>query len=135
MGSWTGSSGGTAIITDGNGVLTDDGGGGGPNETANADITIDGGASDIGAGVEAERVWTLFDTVTSQTFQIAHFDVDSGPAAGNYLLSEYALVSGRVYDVVGFDGRSRASRHLTKFAGSVACSLRASKCPPILVDT
>lgn len=98
-----GSTGGTAIITDGNGVLTDDGGGGGPNETATADITIDGGASDIGAGVEAERVWTLFDTVTSQTFQIAHFDVDSGPAAGNYLLSEYALVSGRVYDVVGFD--------------------------------
>lgn len=74
-------------------TLDDDSNGG---ETATADVTL-GANTSIGTSVDAELVWTVRDTVTGETFQIIQFDVETGAAAGDYLLSEQPLVAGRTY--------------------------------------
>ncbi len=95
---------GTATITDnevgaGGLVLDDDDAGG---ETATADVTI-GGATSTGSNVDAEEAWTLLDTTTGETFQMVTFQVEDGPAAGYYTLSEIPLVPGHTYEVIAYD--------------------------------
>ncbi|MCV2881362.1 Hint domain-containing protein [Actibacterium sp. XHP0104] len=80
-------------------TLDDDNAGG---ETATADVTIDGLTS-TGTSVDAEAVWTVRDTVTGETFQIASFDVEFGDARGDYTLSEQPLIPGRTYEIVNYD--------------------------------
>ncbi|MHC0054069.1 Hint domain-containing protein [Actibacterium sp. D379-3] len=80
-------------------TLDDDNNG---RETATANVTL-GGASSTGASVDAELVWTVRDTVTGDTFEIAQFEVESGGASGMYTLSEMPLVAGRSYEVVNYD--------------------------------
>ncbi|MDU8911101.1 Hint domain-containing protein [Aestuariicoccus sp. MJ-SS9] len=99
---WTGPStaAGSATITDTEtgieGITLDDDSRGG--ETATADVTIPG-ASSTGSNVDAEAVWTITDSVTGQSFEVAQFDVENGAAAGDYTLSEAPLVAGRTYTV------------------------------------
>jgi len=95
---------GTAVITDNEtgieGLTLDDDNAGG--ETANADVTI-GGLTSTGSNVDAERTWTLRDTVTGETFEVIEFDVENGAAAGDYTLSEIPLIVGRTYEIVAYD--------------------------------
>jgi len=95
---------GTASITDNEagiqGTTLDDDSNGA--ETATANVTLNGLTS-TGSTVDAEMVWTLRDTVTGQTFEIAQFDVELGPAVGHYLISEVPLVAGRSYETVVFN--------------------------------
>jgi len=101
---------GTATITDTQGgigglTLTDDDSG---NESARADVTI-GGNSSTNSNVDAERAWTIRDTVTGETFQIVEFDVENGAAAGDYLLSEKPLIVGRSYEILAYDSNPNSS--------------------------
>lgn len=109
---WTGPAtyGGTATITDneagvGGQTLDDDNAGG---ESAFGDATTTAGTS-TGVNMDAERVWTLRDTVTGQVFQVAELEVEGGAAGGNYTLSELPLVPGRSYDVLAYDSNPNAS--------------------------
>ncbi|MFD1342372.1 Hint domain-containing protein [Litorisediminicola beolgyonensis] len=102
---------GIATITDnGAGIdgltLEDDNGGG--SEAAFADVTI-GASTSTGTSVDAEMIWTVTDTVSGLTFQIAQFDVETGGAAGLYTLSEIPLIEGRTYTVNALDTASNAS--------------------------
>ena len=98
---------GTATITDnqtgtnGNTTLEDDSGG--SPETATASVSVGGLTSPSSTTVDAEVMWTLRDTVTGQTFQVARLEVESGDATGNYLLSEVPLIVGRAYETVTYD--------------------------------
>jgi len=109
---WTGAAtaDGTATITDNEtgiqGTTLDDDSSGG--ETATADVTV-GGNTSTGSDVDAERVWTVQDTVTGGIFQIVEFDVEDGPAAGDYTLSEQELVVGRTYEVLAYDSNPNAA--------------------------
>ena len=94
---------GFAVVTDNatgvaGTVLEDDNAG----ETATGDVTI-GGLTSTGSNIDAEEVWTLRDTVTGEVFEVVTFDVENGPAAGDYLLSEIPLVAGRIYETVAYD--------------------------------
>lgn len=102
---WTGPStaDGTATITDTNsgaaGLSLDNVG-----ESATADLTL-GGASATGVTVSALESWTLFDTVTNESFQVVTFFVPGGEIGGTYYtLSEVPLVNGRVYRTDAFSG-------------------------------
>ena len=101
---------GTAEITDNEtgiqGLTLDDDNAGG--ETATADVTI-GGLTSTASTVDAEATWTVLDTVTGQTFQIIQFEVETGSAAGMYLISEIPLVSGRDYDIIDYNSNPDAS--------------------------
>ena len=94
---------GVATITDnGTGIdgltLEDDNAG----ENATATVTI-GGNTSTGATVDNEAGWTVRDTVTGEIFEIVEFEVETGAAAGVYLLSERPLVPGRSYETMAFD--------------------------------
>lgn len=108
---------GTATITDNErgieGLTLDDDSKG--RETATADVTL-GGVSSTGSTVDAEAVWTVQDSVTGETFEIAQFQVERGDAAGYYTLSEQPLVEGRSYQVVEYDSNPDAA------AGDIAFS-------------
>ncbi|WP_245890896.1 Hint domain-containing protein [Albidovulum aquaemixtae] len=111
MFTWTGpaTADGSATITDnetgiGGQTLDDDSAGG---ETATATATI-GGNTSTGSTADAELVWTVRDTVTGATFQVAQFQVENGAAAGFYTLSEQPLIVNRVYEVVAYDTNSNA---------------------------
>lgn len=99
---------GTATITDNElgyyGETLDDDTNG---ETATANVSIDGTTS-TGTTVDAEDIWTIQDTVTGETFQVARFHVETGGAAGFYTLSETPLVAGRTYEVVTYDTNPNA---------------------------
>ncbi|MGJ8612379.1 MAG: calcium-binding protein, partial [Octadecabacter sp.] len=103
---WTGSSTATgqATITDNEagveGTTLDDDNNGG--ETATADVTI-GGNTSTSTTVDAELVWTIQDTVTGETFEVAQFDVENGAASGRYTLSEVPLVAGRTYETLAYN--------------------------------
>ena len=109
---WTGPAtyGGTATITDneagvGGQTLDDDSAGG---ETAFGTATTSAGTS-TNVNMDAERVWTLRDSVTGQTFQVAELEVEGGAAGGLYTLSEIPLVPGRTYDVLAYNSNPDAS--------------------------
>ncbi|NSX54069.1 Hint domain-containing protein [Parasulfitobacter algicola] len=96
---------GIAIITDNqtspnDQVLDDDDSTNG--ETATAEITL-GGTTTSGISVDAEEVWTVRDTETGQEFQVSSFEIESGPSAGFYTISEVPLIPGRDYEIVSFD--------------------------------
>ena len=103
---WTGpgSPAGRATVTDNEpgiqGQTLDDDNAG--NESATATATI-GNQTSTGTTVDAELVWTIRDTVTGQTFQVAQFEVENGAASGDYTLSEIPLVPGRSYQVLDYD--------------------------------
>lgn len=116
---WTGpgSYGGTATITDneagvGGQTLDDDSAGG---ESAFGTATTAAGTSS-NVNMDAERVWTIQDSVTGYIFQIAQFEVEGGAADGFYTLSEQPLVPGRSYEVLDYDNNPNAS------AGDIAFS-------------
>jgi Ca2+-binding RTX toxin-like protein len=100
----------TATITDNEtgiqGTTLDDDSAGG--ETARATVTTASGTSS-NVTVDAELVWTVTDTVTGQSFQIAQFDVEGGAAGGLYTLSEQPLISGRSYTVTAYDSNPNAA--------------------------
>ncbi len=95
---------GMAVITDNEpgieGLTLDDDNNG--NESATATVQL-GPLTSTNSSVDAELVWTLRDTVTGQTFQVAQFEVEQGAATGNYLISEVPLVTGRSYQVMQFN--------------------------------
>ncbi|MGB5559439.1 MAG: Hint domain-containing protein [Paracoccaceae bacterium] len=95
---------GTAAITDNeagsDGLTLDDDSAGG--ETARATATI-GANTSTNSTVDAELLWTLRDTVTGLTFQVAQFEIEAGAATGFYTLSESPLIANRVYEVVAYD--------------------------------
>ncbi|QFT47605.1 Poly(beta-D-mannuronate) C5 epimerase 7 [Roseivivax sp. THAF40] len=108
---WTGAAdtGGTATITDnqpGAGSLTLEDIGAG--ETATATVTTPSGTS-TNVSVYAEEVWTVTDTVTGETFQVATLRVTSGDSTGYYTLSEQTLVQGRSYTVDQVDTTPNAA--------------------------
>lgn len=116
---WTGPAtyGGTATITDneagiGGQTLDDDSAGG---ESAFGNATTSAGTS-TGVNMDAERVWTLRDSVTGEVFQVAQLEVEGGAADGFYTLSELPMVPGRSYDVLAYDSNPNAS------AGDIAFS-------------
>ncbi|MBV2361394.1 Hint domain-containing protein [Thalassococcus sp. CAU 1522] len=116
---WTGSSAfnGTAQITDneagiGGQTLDDDSNGA---EQAIATVTI-GGNTSLASTADAELVWTITDNVTGQTFEVVQFQVEQGPAAGFYTLSEQPLVAGRSYTVNAYNSNPDAT------AGDIAFS-------------
>jgi len=102
---------GTATITDNEfgieGLTLDDDSRGG--ETATADVSL-GGMTSTGSTVDAEAVWTVRDSVTGETFEIAQLQVERGDAAGFYTLSEQPLIEGRSYEILEYDSNSDASR-------------------------
>ncbi|MDJ0821256.1 MAG: Hint domain-containing protein [Paracoccaceae bacterium] len=109
---WTGSSSfdGFASITDneagvGGQTLDDDSAGA---ERAIASITI-GGNTSLASTADAEYVWTITDSVTGQTFEVVQFQIEQGPAAGLYTLSEQPLVAGRTYTVNASDSNPNAA--------------------------
>ncbi|MEX5726847.1 Ca2+-binding RTX toxin-like protein [Rhodovulum iodosum] len=117
---------GSATVTDNEsgieGLTLDDDSNGG--ETATANVTL-GGNTSTGTTVDAELVWSVRDTVSGEVFQIVQFDVEGGAAAGDYLLSEQALVQGRTYEVVSFNSNpdaagGDASFDYTDFAAEAA---------------
>ncbi|KKL22617.1 hypothetical protein LCGC14_2433640, partial [marine sediment metagenome] len=71
-------------------------------EIASADVTINGLTS-TGSRVDAERAWTVRDTVTGETFEVVQFRVSTGPAKGKYTLSEQPLVAGRSYEIMDYE--------------------------------
>lgn len=107
------------------GTTLDDDSAGSESATANIDIN---GVTSTNTPVDAERVWTLRDTVTGQTFQVAEFDVEKGAASGDYLLSEIPLVPGRSYEVLAFDNDPDVT------AGDIAFSYQDYVAPEHLVS-
>lgn len=77
-------------------------------ESAKATVTL-GADSSVNSSVDAEAVWTIQDTVTGETFEVARFQVEQGDARGHYTLSEQPLVAGRSYRVLEFDSTPHAS--------------------------
>jgi len=99
-----GSADGTLTIFDtGSGVdgleLTDDNRGEGGTT---ADATI-GGNTSTGVNADAEWGWTVRDSVTGEVFNVVQLEIEGGPAAGNYTLSEKPLVAGRTYETLNSD--------------------------------
>ncbi|SLN34940.1 Bifunctional hemolysin/adenylate cyclase precursor [Aquimixticola soesokkakensis] len=92
---------GSAVITDNqtgtNGTGLDDDSRG---ENATATVTMNGTTTTN--SVQAERVWTVTDTATGETFQVVQFTVGSGWGARNYTLSEQPLIAGHEYEVVSY---------------------------------
>lgn len=89
---------GQAVITDnGSGLagqtLEDQKGG----EDAVAAITL-GDVTEENITIYADRSWTLYDTVTGETFDVVRFRVKDGTHTGDYTLSERELVAGRTYE-------------------------------------
>jgi hypothetical protein len=80
-------------------VLTDDNRG---EDGTTADASV-GGNTSIGSDADAERGWTLRDTVTGETFNVVELDIEDGDARGSYTLSEQPLVAGRTYETVRYD--------------------------------
>ena len=112
---FTNSVGGTSDYTgpataDGSATITDNGTGiegatledTKKGETAIATTTI-GGVTASGDDVHAERVWTVRDTVTGETFEVVRFEIRSGANSGFYTLSEQPLVAGRTYETIAYD--------------------------------
>ena len=73
----------------------------GQTDTATADVTF-GGATLSGVAVFASESWTVRDTVTGETFQVATFAYDDGGTVYR-TLSELPLVAGRTYETIAFD--------------------------------
>ncbi|WP_417261627.1 Hint domain-containing protein [Celeribacter sp.] len=99
---------GTAAVTDNNAVLTDDSAGGSYGETATANVSI-GGNSSTNADVDAERVWTVTDLNTGETFQVIQFQVEDGDASGYYTVSEQPLIDGHQYQTVNYNSNPGSS--------------------------
>nr|WP_321363987.1 Hint domain-containing protein [uncultured Celeribacter sp.] len=99
---------GTAAVTDNNAVLTDDSAGWSYGETATANVSI-GGNSSTNADVDAERVWTVTDLNTGETFQVIQFDVEDGDARGFYTVSEQPLIDGHQYQIVNYNSNPGSS--------------------------
>ncbi len=76
-------------------------------ETARATVTL-GEETSTGSPVDAEMVWTLRDTVTGETFEMAEFEVEEGGAEGSYLLSERPMIVGREYETLEFSSLADA---------------------------
>ncbi|RPE71881.1 hemolysin type calcium-binding protein [Pacificibacter maritimus] len=93
-------------------VLTDDNAG---ENTTTSTSTING-ATSTNALTDAEIVWTVRDTATGETFEVVQFNVESGAAAGNYTLSEVALVPGRTYEVLARDTIPEVGQGFENFA-------------------
>lgn len=91
----------------------DDGGEGSTTGT----VTVEGDTS-TNANVDNEMQWTIRDTVTGETFQVAQLDVESGNASGHYALSEKPLIAGRSYEVVNYDSYVNTSNGDTSFQWS-----------------
>ncbi|MDJ0824848.1 MAG: Hint domain-containing protein [Rhodobacter sp.] len=106
------------------GVTLDDDSAGG--ETATADVDLNGTTS-TGSNVDAERAWTVEDTVTGDIFQIVEFDVENGSAAGDYTLSEIPLVANRSYEVLAYDSNPDVT------AGDIAFDSTDYVAPPHVV--
>ena len=95
---------GSVDITDnstGTGVdeFTDDNSG----EGSTTGIVTLNGSTAGSANVDNEMSWTVTDSVTGETFQIAQLDVEGGTHAGEYLLSEQPLIAGRAYTIESYD--------------------------------
>ena len=95
---------------EGTATITDNGTGGDDltledekkGETATATTTLNG-TTVSGTLVDAERSWTVRDTVTGETFQVIRFRIDSGANQGTYTVSEQPLVVGRSYEIIAYD--------------------------------
>lgn len=72
------------------------------SETATGTITINGNTS-TGVDISAEESWTILNVDTGETFQIITFEIESGPAAGYYTISEQPLVDGATYRTLEFN--------------------------------
>ncbi|WP_417249817.1 Hint domain-containing protein [Celeribacter sp.] len=88
----------------------------GENSTTGT-VTV-GGSTSTNVKVDNEAQWTIRDTVTGETFQVAQLDVESGGASGQYALSERPLIEGRSYEVVEYDSFVVASSGDTSFTWS-----------------
>ncbi|MGR3369697.1 MAG: Hint domain-containing protein [Sagittula sp.] len=118
---WTGPStyNATASITDNEAgvqgyTLDDDSAGA---ESAFGTATTTSGTS-TNVSMDAEIVWTVTDSVTGQTFQVAQLEIEGGGASGFYTLSEQPMVAGRSYTVSGYDSNPDVT------AGDIAFSFR-----------
>ena len=107
-----------------NAVITDNGGGTAgegitdSDETATGTITINGNTS-TGVDISAEESWTLLNVDTGETFQIITFEIESGPAAGYYTISEQPLVPGDTYRTIAFDTDPTAGESTFSYADYV----------------
>jgi len=72
-------------------------------ETATGTATLNGNTS-TDSTVDAERSWTIRDTVTNEVFEVSELDIELGDAAGDYLISERPLVVGRSYETLAYNG-------------------------------
>ncbi|WP_040604292.1 Hint domain-containing protein [Sagittula stellata] len=109
----------TATITDNEAgvqgyTLDDDSAG---DETAFGTATTTSGTS-TNVNMDAELVWTVTDSVTGQTFQVAQLEIEGGGADGYYTLSEQPMVAGRTYTVSAYDSNPNVA------AGDIAFSFR-----------
>lgn len=95
---------GTAVIYDNEpgieGQTLDDDSAG--DETATADVTL-GALVSIGSDVDAEESWLVRDLSTGEEFVIVRFDVEDGPASGDYTLSERPLDPTTTYEILEYD--------------------------------
>lgn len=99
---------GAAFITDtANGrpgeFFTDDDGG----EIAVGDFML-GDVRAYGLSADAERVWTLRDTVSGDEFQAVQLDIGNVVFPGFYTLSEMAFVPGREYEIIYYSATPNA---------------------------
>ena len=76
-------------------------------EDAVASISI-GDITEENILVYAERSWTLYDTVTGETFEMVRFRVKDGSHTGDYTLSERELVAGRTYETRAYSSKPDA---------------------------
>ncbi len=92
-------------------TLDDDNNG---SETATGNVFVNGNSSS-NTTLDAEAVWTVRDTLTGQTFEIVQLDVENGGAAGNYMLSEQPLESGRSYEIIDYNSNPDAESGTAAF--------------------
>ncbi len=92
-------------------TLDDDNNG---SETATGNVYVNGLTS-TNTTLDAEAVWTIRDTLTGQEFEIVQLDVESGGAAGQYLLSEQPLEAGRNYEIVYYNSNPDAEAGTAAF--------------------
>ena len=71
------------------------------DETATADVTL-GALVSIGSDVDAEESWLVRDLSTGEEFVIVSFDVEDGPASGDYTLSEIPLDPNTTYEILEY---------------------------------
>ncbi|KAF0674983.1 Hint domain-containing protein [Profundibacterium mesophilum] len=72
------------------------------DETATGTFVL-GGTTYSGVTYSAEKVWTVRDSISGETFEVARLDVrDGSGSVGKYTLSEQPLVMGRSYEVVDY---------------------------------